>query len=196
MLNRGCCVLMLLLLGALASSGCAWTYNYGGRTYKVPDEALAAHRADVRRAIDRIPRAAMALPDSIAVSLPSREVVQRHGIVVTGGSRPPESAIKYLVDMIEQGNAGYADALRASNVFSNVQLLPPDSDPPAAKAIGSRYFVSLTMPSASQESLTLQDLTTGEKRRVQLVRRNLDSVFSSFVDEVIAVLKLWGVNIQ
>ena len=188
--------LFVLLFSGLALSGCAWSYQYAGRTYNNPEEPLAAHRSDVQRAVDGVFHADTPLPDAVAISLPSRDVLRRNGITVSGSLKPPESSINYLLDLIEQGNAGYVSALRASNLFRSVQQLPPDSDRQTAKAAGTGYFVSLTMPSTNQELLMLEDLNTGEKRRLQLSRRNLDSVFSSFIEDIRSVLKLWGVRVQ
>lgn len=188
--------LLVMLLGSLALSGCAWTYQYGGQTYNKPEDALAAHHADVQRAVDRVPRTSNPLPDTVAISLPSRDVLRRNGITISGSAKPPESSITYLLDMLEQGNAGLVSALRASNMFSDVQELFPDAEPKTAKAKGARYFVSIAVPSPNQVSFVLTDLDTGESRRLRISRRSIDSAYSSFIEDIQSALKLWGVKAQ
>ena len=118
-----------MLLGA-----CGTPYVFNGISYSAADDALAAQDAFHRDLLPQVPRKATPEFGTVAVILPTRQLIRERGIAF-GVPKPSRGQIDYLAEAGSRGLYGMVDMLRARNSFAAV--LTQENDQPRTAAMSA-----------------------------------------------------------
>ena len=109
---------VLVVLFALAA--CETTYQYDGQTYSSSTEALRAVREDISRIVSSVSPVTNPVGGRAKLVLPNRQRIREFGIIK--GPLAASAGIEYLVDALEVGFRGNANALIRSRIFDSVTV--------------------------------------------------------------------------
>ncbi|MBS4048677.1 MAG: trypsin-like peptidase domain-containing protein [Alphaproteobacteria bacterium] len=113
---------MLLLLIVFSIAACLpTTYRYNNQSYATREAALSNARADLNINIAAIKESDQKIPGSLLVVIPTRQVIERNGVVTTGSTTPDQ--VSYVVDVLEMGFLGVTEAIRQTRAFNRVVVI-------------------------------------------------------------------------
>ncbi len=156
-----------ILLCAIVSTlflGCASQFTSGGRSFTSPDQALAYQRQEMVRDVSSIERSPSPVAGKLAMSLPSREMIEKYSVIQLGSGYISREIVEYLVSHTENAYLGNIDVLRATGLFLQVVDLGPGADENQARSLGFDYFYGLTLIGKMKDRAILTDLKTGKSK--------------------------------
>lgn len=132
--------------------GCAPAYYVGDQSFKDPGAAEARHRDILDQTLLGISRTESPIGGSALLVLPTRDLIERDGIIMLAGSRSQasEDQIQYIVGYLDREFEFTHEALKRRGIFDDVVL--KRSDTPASHDMGSQdYGIYMKFPAPDSD---------------------------------------------
>ncbi len=141
-----------MLLALICGCASTTTYYVEDQAFADRNEAEIAHRNLLSRTLLDIPRTESPTGGSALVVLPTRDFIEKNGVLMTSGSRKQlsEDDVQYIVGYMDRQFEFAFKTIEQRGIFDDVVL--ERSDSPESRELGARdYLIYMNLPDSGTD---------------------------------------------